>query len=73
MTDKIRVPLLRMFNGNHYVVGASAGDIKGCTQIYLLTDGHGPMGWYDRVHVLFDDDRHLVFPAHHCQEMEFMK
>lgn len=67
--DKIRIPLLRMFNGNHYVVGAS----NGCSQIYLSDDGRGPMGWYDRVHVLFGDDRHLVFPAHHCQEMEFIK
>lgn len=54
----------------HYVVGATHGVSAGCFAITLVNDGNGPMGHYDRVHVRLKENRHLIFPAHHCTEME---
>jgi hypothetical protein len=68
-------PLSRVLVGvpphhEHYIVGATSGASKGCCAITLLNDGNGPMGRYDRVHVRLKDDRHLIFPAHYCTELE---
>ena len=56
-------------NKSIIIIGAGiAGLSAGCSEIYLQADGQGPMGWYDRVHVLYEDGRHVIFPAHHCKE-----
>ena len=43
-------------------------------QILLVTDGFGPSGHYDRIHVIFKDARrkHQVFPAHNCEGFEYL-
>jgi len=44
-------------------------------EIYIVTDGHGSMGFYDRVHVVFYKDLNeggLIFPAHHCEQMKLL-
>ena len=53
-----------------YSVGATTTTSKGCASIVLKNDGLGVSGYYDRVHVYFDDGRHLIIPAHNCTEME---
>ena len=55
---------------NHYVVGGTGSVSTGCNSIYVTADGNGPMGHYDRVHVEYENGRHLIFPAHMCTEME---
>ncbi len=48
-------------------------DYDGVVEIYLIADGKGPMGFYDRVHVINLDESHLIFPAHNCDKMELKK
>jgi len=68
MTRRDKEQIVRVFNGNLYCVGATSGISQGCSEIYLVDDGHGISGYYDRIHILFEDGRHLIVPAHHCQE-----
>ena len=35
------------------------------TGIRLIADGKGPMGWYDRIHILINNVIYSVNPAHH--------
>lgn len=41
-------------------------------EIYLMTDGNGFSGHYDRVHLKTHDGDHVIIPAHHCKEMELI-
>lgn len=38
--------------------------------IDLLTDGHGPTGYYDRIHIKFANGDKTVLPAHQCDGWE---
>lgn len=46
--------------GSRFKLGESAS----C--IVLITDGIGPTGYYDRIHV-YNDTGHHIFPAHHAE------
>lgn len=75
--DSKEIKLSRVLVGqppyaDHYVVGATATVSRGCNSIILKADGNGLSGFYDRVHVHFDNGRHLIFPAHNCAEMEVL-
>jgi len=39
----------------------------------LVTDGNGLSGRYDRIHIVYKDERrkHQVFPAHNCEGFEY--
>lgn len=44
-------------------------------EIYIVADGEGSMGFYDRVHVVMGagaDEGDLIFPAHHCEVMQLL-
>lgn len=45
-----------------YEVGVNA------RQIWLMADGNGLSGYYDRIHVYDNDGKHRVIPAH-CADM----
>lgn len=47
----------------------SVGDVFGTggrtiTHMVLATDGNGPMGMYDQVHMFVDDKLNSTYPAH---------
>ena len=68
--DTRKLKLKRMFNGNHYLVGATSGFSRGLTDLYITNDGFGEYGCYDRIHAVFEDGRHIIFPASRCDEFE---
>jgi hypothetical protein len=35
-------------------------------RIVLRRDGHGPMGYYDRIHIFTSSHNHLILPAHNA-------
>ena len=37
--DTRKLKLKRMFNGNHYLVGATSGFSRGLTDLYITNDG----------------------------------
>ena len=47
-----------------YTVGTN------CEEIYLIADGNGLSGYYDRIHVLFKNGERRVIPAHNCSMWE---
>lgn len=60
--DYGKTQLTSVYDGMQYL--ASDPKIK---EIYLAKDGHGPMGYYDRVHVVFHERDEIILPAHQCQ------
>jgi len=54
-------------HSEHYHIGA-----KGVSDILIVNDGNGQMGNYDRVHIHYDNGRHLISPAHFCIELEIL-
>ena len=74
--DKKKIDALSI-NGNTYIVEDGY-----CVDIYMLTDGNGPMGHYDRIHLFLNhsprhgedlklNPRHQIIPAHNCDWFEF--
>ncbi len=47
-------------------------DDSGIDEIYIMQDGHGTGGMYDRVHIIRSGEweGNLIVPAHHCEIME---
>lgn len=45
---------------------------EGLKELFIVADGHGPMGWYDRIHAIYECGKHEVFPAHNCDKWELV-
>ena len=65
MKTSAKQQLNRVFSHQWWIVGNN-----GIAEIYMIADGKGPMGFYDRIHVIPESDDPWVLPAHHCEQWE---
>ena len=43
---------------------------RACSDIYIIADGQGPSGYYDRIHIELVSGKEIIAPAHHCESWE---
>jgi len=61
MTDYIDLSFVE--TSPSIVAKTGFGDVE---RIFITADGRGPMGFYDRIHIIYRGEESLIFPAHNC-------
>ncbi len=60
-------------DGGSLKIGLNDRHRHNITHIVLVHDGHGVTGLYDRIHVLFENGKHQIFPVHNTEGFEIKR
>ena len=50
----------------------SSPSTRGVIRIVLANDGYGTAGMYDRIHVIQENGKHFIYPAHNVEGFEVL-